>query len=269
MLRAGRSLLLAAALASRPAAAGEVALDVAADATMGATVAVTVSVTNRGAEEATAVAPEVRYRLAERTLEAAVLPAGARRTWAVEFPLPSEPGGEMLVVLVRWQDARGARHSVPYARVVETPGLLPTEAQLLLGSQPAAGHEIALAQIVNATPTTLRGRLVAIIPEEYFTTPLAQPVEVAPRETIAVPVAIQSEGPPGTSYPVYAVLQFAQGGISRAIVAGTTLGIGTTPDRSTLPPLVVGTAMLALAVGVTLLANRRAARRRVRGDPPA
>jgi hypothetical protein len=240
-------------------------LDIAAEVTFGATLEVAVTVSNRGDTALRAVAPEVRYRLVEHTGAPAVMRVGDRHTWHTGFPLPSGPGGDVLVVLVRWEDANGG-HSLPYARVVETPGLPSTEAQVLVASQPATGYEQATVQIVNATGKPLRARLVAVIPEEYFTTPVAQPVDVAPRQTIAVPIKIQSGGAVGTTYPFYASLQFTQGGMSRAIVAGTTLGVGTTPDRSAVPPLAVGTTLLLLAIAVTLFANQRAARRRALRD---
>ena len=109
--------------------------------------------------------------------------------------------------------------------------------------------------------------VVALIPEEFFTTPAAQPVDVPPRQSVVVPIDVQSQGPAGTVYPFHAILQFDQGGIPRAIVASVPLGIGGTPGRSRLRPLAVGGAVLAVALAGLLAANRAAARRRHVDDP--
>jgi len=166
----------------------------------------------------------------------------------------------VLIVLVRWHDASGQKHSQPYARTVETANLLPTEAQVMVQSEPASGHERAVVQITNATGEPLHARLVALIPEEFFTTPEAQPVDVPPRETVAVPIEVQSRGSMGTAYPLQAVVQFTQGGISRTIVASTVLGIGVNPGRPMLRPLTVGIAALVAAL-VALLAAQWLARK--------
>jgi glyoxylase-like metal-dependent hydrolase (beta-lactamase superfamily II) len=130
--------------------------------------------------------------------------------------------------------------------------------------------ESAVVQITNATGEPLHARLVALIPEEFFTTPAAQPVDVPPRQTVAVPIDVQSRGPSGTTYPLQAILQFTQGGIPRTIVAGTVLGIGTTPNRPMASPLAVGIAALLIALGVVGAAQRMARKRRVDGGagPP-
>jgi hypothetical protein len=262
MFRRARWLAVVLAVASRAGADATPPLAVSAAVALGEAVRVGVTVENTGSAALSMVEPEVRYRLAERRGEPATVPPSGRHTWNVEFPLPGEPSGEALIILVHWQDPTGARRSVPYAQVVDTPGLLPTEAQLLLESEPATGHQRAVARITNATGNPLHARLVALIPDEFFTTPTAQPVEVPAREGIAVPIDVQSHGPAGTTYPLYALLQFEQGGVPRTIVAGTLLGIGATPDRSTLRPVAVGVAALLLAVATLVAANRRAAQRR-------
>jgi hypothetical protein len=235
---------------------------VTADATFTDAVRVVVEATNAGTEALRLVSPEVRYRLAERTGAPVDLAPGSRHSWRVDFPLPGGPGGEPLIVVARWEDATGTRHSLPYARALDTPGLLPTEAQLIVEPEPAAGRERALVRISNATADPLRGRLVALLPDECFTTPVAQPVDVAPRQSIRVPIDVQSSGPVGTTYPLYALFQFEQGGIPRAIVAPTLLGVGVTPNRGSVRPLTVGTGALLLALGVLVAANWQAARRR-------
>lgn len=262
MCRRAAGLAVGLALASRAVAGAAPPLAVSAEATFADAVRVVVTVENTGSAALPGVEPEVRYRLAERHGEPATMPPNGRHTWNVEFPLPGGPSGDVLIVLVRWEDPTGTHRSLPYARVVETPGLLATEAQLLLESEPAGGYERAVVRITNATGNPLHARLVALIPDEFFTTPAAQPVEVPARESIAVPIDVQSHGPAGTTYPLYALLQFEQGGVPRAIVAGTLLGIGTTPDRSTLRPVTVGVAALLLAVATLVAANRRAAQRR-------
>jgi len=262
MSRRGAWLGVVLVVTSRAVAGTAAPLAVSADATVTAAgVHVVVGVENTGGEPLRGVSAEMRYRLAERRGEPTALAAGARQQWTVDFPAPDGPRGDALIVLVRWEDHAGARHSLPYARAVETPGLLPTEAQVLLEPEPAVGHERTVVRITNATSEPLRARLVALIPEEFFTTPEAQPIEVPPRETIAVPIDVQSHGPGGTTYPLHAILQFEQGGIPRTIVAATSLGIGATPSRATLRPLVVGGAVLLTAVAVVLAANRAAARR--------
>jgi hypothetical protein len=246
--------------APRAGAASTPPLSVSAEATFGEATHVVVTVDNAGSETLSAVTPEVRYRLVERHGDPVPLAPSGHHAWSIEFPLPHGPSGDALIVVVHWTDTSGARHSLPYARVVDTPGLLPTEAQLLLEPQPAAGYERAVARITNATPNPLRARLVALLPDECFTTPVAQPVDAPPRESIAVPIDVQSRGRPGTTYPLYAILQFEQGGVPRALVAGTLLGIGTTPSRSALRPTTVGTTALLVALAVQFLANRRAPR---------
>jgi hypothetical protein len=262
MLRRAHWLAVVLAVASRAGADATAPLSVSAEATFGEAVRVVVTVDNTGSEPLPLVTPEVRYRLVERRGDPVTLAPSDRHAWSIEFPPPPVPSGDALIVVVHWQDATGTRRSLPYARVVDTPGLLPTEAQLLLEPQAAAGHERAVARITNATAEPLRARLVALIPDEFFTTPVAQPVEAAPREGVAVPIDVQSHGPPGTTYPLYAILQFEQGGIPRAIVAGTLLGIGTTPSRSALQPVTIGVAALLLALVILFAANRRAARGR-------
>jgi hypothetical protein len=146
---------------------------------------------------------------------------------------------------------------------VETANLLPTEAQVMVQSESAAGHERAIVQITNATGDALHARLVALIPEEFFTTPEAQPVDVPPRETVAVPIDVQSRGPAGTTYPLQAVVQFTQGGIPRTIVASTLLGIGAIPNRPVASPLTVGVIALLVAVAVLAAAQQVARKRRI------
>jgi hypothetical protein len=257
-------------LGGRADAANAPPLAVSAEVMVTDAVRVAVTIENTSATAFAAVEPEMRYRLAERRGEPAALAPGERHLWNVEFPSPAAPSGDVLIVLVRWHDAEGHRHSQPYARVVDTAGLLPTEAQVLVQSEPAAGHERALGQFTNATSVPLRARLVALMPEEFLTTPEAQPIDVPPRETLAVPIDVQSRGPAGTTYPLQAVVQFTQGGIPRTIVASTLLGIGVTPDRSIASPLLVGFSALAVAVVGLLAALRMARRRQVDGmsGPP-
>jgi len=267
MARRARWLGVVLLVTSRAAAGALPPLAVSAEATFATGVHVVVVAENTGGEPLREVRAEVRYRLAERHGEPASLAPGERHQWSIEFAAPDGPRGDPLIVLLRWQDPAGARHSLPYARAVETPGLLPTEAQVLLESAPAEGHERAVVRITNATPAPLRARLVALIPEEFFTTPEAQPVEVPPRQSVAVPIDVQSHGVPGTTYPLHAILQFEQGGVPRTIVAGTLLGIGVTAQPAGLRPLTVGGAALVLAVAGVLAANRAAARRRHIDDP--
>lgn len=256
--------------AGRTGVADAPPLAASAEATVADVVRVTVTIENTSGAALSAVEPEVRYRLAERRGEPAALAPGERHVWNVEFPSPSGPSGDVLIVLVRWRGAAGERHSQSYARVVDTAGLLPTEAQVILQSESAAGHERAVVEITNATGDPLHARLVALIPEEFFTTPQAQPVEVPPRETVAVPIDVQSRGPAGTTYPLQAVVQFTQGGIPRTIVASTLLGIGATPDRPMVSPLTVGAVALTIALAALLAAQQKARRRRVDGPsgPP-
>src|SRR5262245_4357391 len=211
------------ALAARTDAADALPLAISADATVADVVRVAVTIENASGVVLSAVEPEVRYRLAERRGEPVALAPGERHVWTVEFPPPPGPSGDVLIVLARWRDAAGERHSQPYARALETAHLLPTEAQLMVQSEPAAGHERAMVQITNATGDPLHARLVALVPEEFFTTPEAQPVDVPPRETVAIPIEVQSRGPSGTTYPLQAIVQFTQGGIPRTIVASTLL----------------------------------------------
>lgn len=262
MSRGVRGFVLAVVAAARALDASAVPpLEVSAEVAFGDAVHVVVQVANGEGEALHTLVPEVRYRLTERTGSAVDLAAGARHAWQVDFPAPHGPGGDALIVLLRWADPGGTHRSWPYVRLVETPGLLPTEAQMIVEPKSTVGYEEADVRITNATASPLRGRLVAVLPEECFTTPVAQPVDVPPRDTLAVPITVQGEGPPGATYPLYAILQFEQGGIPRAIVGRTILGIGSSPDRSTLRPLTVGTLVLLLAVTVVLLANRRVARR--------
>jgi hypothetical protein len=254
---------LSLAIASRAAAAG-VPFVVSAQTTFGEDVGVVVTIENTSGQTLAAVHPEIRHRLVERHGEPTVLAAGGRHAWHTSFPLPRGPYGDALIVLVRWQDEAGTTRSIPWAGVVETPGLLPTEAQVLLEPGSGPGHERALVRITNATADPLRARLVALLPEEFFTTPVAQAVEAPPRQSVTVPIDVQSHGPPGTTYPLYAILQFEQGGVPRAIVAATQLGIGVSPSRSALRPLAVGGTALAVVVAGLLAANRRAARLRRR-----
>lgn len=259
-------LVLATALRATAADTPPPAPSLAVDVTFGDALVVTVSAENSTAAARSAVGPEVRHRLVERHATPVTLAPGARHTWTETLPLPPGPGGSVLVVLLRWTEPDGTRRSRPFVRVVDTPGLLPTEAQLLLEPTPVAGRERATARITNATGTPLRGRLVAHLPVEHFTTPVAQPVDVPPRQTIAVPIDVQSDGPAGTTYPVYVALEFEQGGLPRAIVAGAELGIGVVAGRSKVRPLAVGATALLAAAAVVFLANRRAARRRTERD---
>lgn len=262
MSRRARWLGVVLIVTSRAAAGALPPLAASVEATFATGVHVVVAAENVGGEPLREVSAEVRYRLVERRGEPVALAPGERHRWEVDFAAPEGPRGDPLIVLLRWQDPAGGRHSLPYARAVETPGLLPTEAQVLLEPEPAQRHERAVVRITNATPAPLRARLVALIPEEFFTTPAAQPVEVPPRQSVAVPIDVQSHGPRGTTYPLHAILQFEQGGIPRVIVASTSLGIGATPSRAALRPLAVGSGALALAVAGLLVAQRAAARRR-------
>jgi hypothetical protein len=261
--RVRRVAMLVVVLAAAPAAA-IAPLHISADVEFADAVRVAVTIENASGEEARALAPQIRHRLLERDGEPVTLPPGARHTWRLDFPLPGGPRGDALIVLARWQDARGRRRSLPWVRAVDTPGLLPTEAQLIVDTESAAGREQAGVRISNATPDPLRARLVAVIPEEFFTTPVAQPVEVPPRQTVRVPVAVQSHGERGYDYPVYAILQFEQGGVPRVIVGTTTLEIGGAGRRAPVEPLIVGSTAVILAVGAVVLASRQAARRRAR-----
>jgi len=257
-------------LAARTGATDAPPLAVSADPTVADVVRVAVTIENTSGAALSAVEPEVRYRLVEHRGEPVALASGERHVWTVEFPAPAAPSGDVLIVLVRWRDAAGERHSQPYARVVETAHLLPTEAQVMVQSEAAAGHERAVVRITNATGDPLHARLVALIPEEFFTTPEAQPVDVPPRQTVAVPIDVQSRGPAGTTYPLQAIVQFTQGGIQRTIVATTVLGIGATPDQPVVSPLAVGVSALVVALGVLVAAQQLARRRRVDGmsGPP-
>jgi hypothetical protein len=250
-------------LAARAKAADALPLAISADATVADVVRVAVTIENTSGVVLSAVDPEVRYRLTERRGEPVALAPGERHLWTVELPPPPGPSGVVLFVLARWRDAAGDQHSQPYARAVETAQLLPTEAQLMVQPEPAAGHERAVVQVTNATGDPLHARLVALIPAEFFTTPEAQPVDVPPRQTVAIPIDVQSRGPAGTTYPLQAILQVTQGGIPRTIVASTLLGIGVTPNRPVASPLVVGIGALLVAVGVLVLAQYMARKRRV------
>jgi len=261
MPRGARGIALAVVAAARTVVAAPMPLDLSAEATFADAVQVAVHVVNTSGAPLRAVAPEIRHRLLERTAPEIELAAGARHVWQVAFPLPARAQGDALIVLVRWTDAGGQRHSQPYARLVETPGLLPTEAQVIVEAEVAEGYQQAGVRITNATGNPLRGRLAAVIPDEFFTTPAAQPVDVPPRQTLRVPITVQGDAEAGTTYPLYAILSFEQGGIPRAIVGETVLGVGGSPNRSRVRPLAVGLAGLLLAIGAVLLANRRAARR--------
>jgi hypothetical protein len=261
MPRGARGLALGLVAVARAVAAAPLPLDLSAEATFANTVRVAVRVANASGAPLGAVTPEIRHRLLTRTAPAIDLAAGARHEWQVEFPLPARAEGDALIVLVRWVDAAGHGRSQPYARLVETPGLLPTEAQMIVEPLDAEGYQLAAVQITNATGNPLRGRLAVVLPDEFFTTPQAQPVDVPPRETLRVPITVQSDAAAGTTYPLYAILSFEQGGIPRTIVGATVLGVGGSPNRSRVRPLAVGAVGLLLAVGAVLLANRRAGRR--------
>jgi hypothetical protein len=261
MPRGARGLALGLLALARAVAAAPLPLDLSAEATFADAVRVVVRVANASGAPLGAVVPEIRHRLLARTAPAVDLAPGARHEWRVDFPLPGRAEGDALIVLVRWVDAAGRRRSQPYARLVETPGLLPTEAQVIVEPQVAEGFQLATVQITNATGNPLHGRLAAVLPEELFTTPEAQPVDVPPRQTLRVPITVQGAADAGTTYPLFAILSFEQGGVPRAIVGETVLGVGGSPRRSRVRPLAVGAVGLLLAVGAVMLANRRVARR--------
>ena len=233
------------------------------DAAVGREVRIRLVVENRGDDPVRAVAPEIRYRLLERHPDPApLLRAGARHGWEVRFPRPPTEGTDALVVLVRHRDTLGRDAVAPYATTVT---IGDTAGPVRLELTPAGGGRLStvVARLTHDQPAMVRGRLITVLPDGYYTEPGSQAVEIPPGPGLEVPFVPQRlRGPLETQIPVAALLQYELGGVRRAAADNIVLRPGPPAAPPPVSPLVVGALALAAVVALLVFALRVSARRR-------
>lgn len=255
-------LLLLVACAAHARATG--ALEVTATATVAEQTTLGVEVRNAGDGAVSDVVPVVIYQGQEvRGDPRAVLAPGARATWSVALPHPAEPGSVPAVVDVHYADALG-RHSIPAVATVSTPGLLPVpEVRATLTAAPVTGYGRAELLLDNPTSSAIHGRVIILLPAGLSTEPTSQAAEVSAAGRRAVPLVLQNDGAaPAAGVPVVALFEYGAAGRRHLAIASATVPIiGGGPA---VPPLVVGTSALAVALALCGLAWWRAAAKRHR-----
>ena len=257
-------------LACAPVRASEPTLTADTDVVVGDDVRVRLIVTNVGDQPVRDVAPELRYRLVERTpAPAPMIQQGEQYVWEASFARPPTAGQDPVIAIVRYRNAFGRQSSLPHVSVVTT-GEAPSPDVVLTLTQPDTGSfPRVVATLSNGGTDVLRGRLVALLPDGYFTEPTSQAVEILPGRNLSVPLAVQRLGGRVVGrVPVGAILQLEVAGTRQAMASSTTLIVSTDTDPRTATPLWVGFVAMLVAFGLLGVALRVSARRRATTSSP-
>jgi len=256
-------LLAVALLAVAGRAAAAALLESRVETSVTDEVRVRLLIENRGDDSARAVAPEIRYRLTARHPEPApMLRPGAQHVFEAAFPLPPTAGTDTLIVLVRHRDTLGLHVSQPYATTV-TIGDTANPVHLALGTRTSGALPTVVARLAHDQPTTVRGRLLTVLPDGYYTEPGSQAVEIPPGRGLEIPFVPQRlRGRFDAPISVAAILQYEMAGVRHAAAATTTLAPGPPPTPPPVAPLVVGAFALGTTVALLIVALRVSARRR-------
>jgi hypothetical protein len=244
-------------------AAASALLDAHVETVVGDEVHVRLVVDNRGNDAARAIAPEIRYRLAERSPDPApMLRPGAQHVFEVDFPRPPGPGTDALIVLLRHRDTLGRDASLPYATTV-TIGDTAGPVRLALTTGGAGRLPTVVARLTHDAPDSIRGRFITLLPDGYYTEPGSQAVDVPPGPGLEVPFLPQRlRGALDARVPVAAILQYEFGGARRAAAATAMLQPGPPAAPPPVAPLVVGALAVGTAVALLVIALVVSARRR-------
>jgi hypothetical protein len=249
------------AVAARAVASAE--LDAHVETVVAENVHVRLVVDNRGDDAARAIAPDIRFRLTERHPDPApMLRPGAQHVFEATFPKPPTPGTDSLIVQLRYRDTLGRDASVPYATTV-TSGDTAGPVRLALASGDPARLPTVLARLSHDEQQAIRGRLIIVVPDGYYTEPGSQAVDIPPGDGLDIPFMPQRlRGPVDARIPIAGVVQYELAGVRRAAAATTTLRPGPSPAPPPVAPLLVGAIALGVAIACVAVALGVSARRR-------
>jgi len=262
-MRLGSGVLaLAVVLGACGGAHADLGMTLSTEASVGETVTVSVTATNSGDEAAHALVPELRLQSTIRRGDAVTnLDVGARTTWQLSLPPPSTPGTFPLTVRLSYADGRGRPSAADQVRVIGTPGTMVAPVTGTLLVEPTAAHGTATLTLTNPTLAPVAGRVVPVLPARFTTEPDSIPAQIpAQGDTVVTFVVENSDVPPGSNFPLYALFEYDQRGIHHTVLAETALRVVAPVPAGSVPPLVVGGLALAVALGLLGVAWRRAAR---------
>jgi|CXWL01.1.fsa_nt_gi hypothetical protein len=255
-------LVLALTFGVRAGARADLGMTLSADATVAETITVSVAATNTGDEAAHVLVPEVRLQSTVRRGGAVTnLEVGREYTWQLVLPAPSSPGTFPLVVRLAYDDGHGRPSAAHLVRLVSTAGVMGAPVEGTLAVEPTSTHGTATLTLVNPTLLPVAGRVVPILPGGFTTEPESLPAQIPAQGRTQATFIVENGGAlPGSTFPLYALFEYAQRGIHQTVLAETSLRVVPPRPGSAVPPLVIGGAALLAAVGLLGLAWRRAAR---------
>lgn len=250
-----------AALATSRTASATLSLEADSEAADNLGLRLTVRAEN---EEARDLVPEILFQQQVFAADQLpVLPPGASHVWSVRLADPGQPGSFPAFIHVRYRDAAGHSRMALGVRVVATAGAPPPSVRATLLIDTIAHHGTARLLLDNPQDEVAAGRVVLVLPEELTTTPESQAAEVPASGRTVVPFIVEDAGAaPGTTYPVYALFEYAEDATHQAVVASATAPVVAGAARR--QPLGVGLGALGLAIVTLLFALRRSATRRPR-----
>jgi hypothetical protein len=254
----GRALLacvVAAACSARPATAG---VRLTGDVRFHDGAPVLELVAHGVDESAEDVTPTVVYQHRTWTGEPATVTPGDRHAWSFPLPVPDDPGTFPVSIRAPYR-AGGRAAMTPLVLVLATPGATENPLRATLVTTPITSFGRGELVLENHDDRALAGRVSYFLPSGLRTDPESTPARLATGERAVLPLLIERLGgmtPSGES--LFAVFEYSADGAHHTVVATAPLSVTARGGLSV--PVAVGLGALAAAVGVLMLAWRRAAR---------
>lgn len=218
------------------------------------------SAANDGDADAAGVTPVVVSQHVSATGEPVSLAPGARHVWHLSLPPPPPEGSVAAIARVRWTGADGEVASAPAVAVLAAPGATTPAVGATLLAEPLARVANMRLALENRGDRPVAGRVVAVLPSGITTEPESQAVTVGARSTATVPIMLDaSQARADRDYPAYALFEYTDGTLRRAVAAATTLRAAR--ERGSRRPLVVGAVASLAMLAVLAFALARSRRR--------
>lgn len=209
-----------------------------------------------GSGETAEVTPTIIYQHRTWSADAATIPPGSRHAWSLPLPPPDDPG--TFPVTIRAEYRVGSRSAVaPLVLVLATPGAAGTPVRAGLVTTPITTFGRGELTLENGEDRPIAGRVSYVLPSGLRTDPESTPAQMASGGRAVVPLLIENrDGQTPSGESLYAVYEYAAEGSHYTVVASAPLAIAARGGDSV--PLIIGVAALAAALGIAILASRRA-----------
>lgn len=212
-----------------PAAAGSIAISVSTSAAMrNSGLAVAARVANSGSESAESVhvtlsfAGHVRSGRVHRRL-----PPGGSFAEELAVPASVPPGRWPYEVRVDYADPHHYAFQALQVGLVSTGGVPPPSIRLdSVGAGAVARSGVVRVRVVNTGKGARRVAATVVVPRELGPPQRARWVTLAGGEKKTLEISISNRGAlPGSRYPVFAVLEYDEGGLHQAVIGRAIVAV--------------------------------------------